>query len=354
MKHRVTDPIMLTRCKPRFHWHLPALLVAATLGTSAPASAQDIASAEVLFEKGKTDMLAGRYDTGCKAIAESQRLDPRAGTLFTLATCERLWGHIATAASRYTDYLAVYERLPPEKKADPIQLGRFKEATEWREKLLPDIPQLTLSLPEGVPPGTVVKRDGEVVGAASLGVSLPVDPGEHTITTQVPGGAAREQRITMARGEKRQVTLEIGIALNHPAAPGDTGPGGRRTATYVLGGVGVAGLVAGTIFGGLAIGQKETVLQHCGAAIGQPDKTACDQAGLDAAGNAKSLALGSTIGLAAGGVALATAAILFFTEAKSAPQVAGTLPVGGVRGWFSAGLISAGPTGGVVGAQAAW
>ena len=330
----------------RLHWHLRGLVIASALLLSATASAQDIASAEALFEKGKTDMLAGRYETGCKAIGESQRLDPRPGTLFTLATCERLWGHIATAVSRYGDYIAVYERLPPEKKADPIQLGRFKEATEWREKLLPEVPQLTLSLPEGAPPGTVVKRDGEVVGPASLGVGLPVDPGEHTLTTQVPGSAAHEQRITMARGEKKQVALEL---LAAPAEPGSTGSGGRRVATYVLGGVGVAGLVAGGILGGLALGQKGTAGDHCGAAIGQEDPTACDQTGLDAVDSGRGLGHGSTVGLAVGGAALGAALILFFTEPKAEKGTAAR-----DRRWVSVGVVSAGPAGAMLGARGAW
>jgi hypothetical protein len=63
--------------------------------------AQDVATAEALFNRGFADMDAGRYETGCKAIAASQRLDPRAGTLFTLAVCEAQWGKIATAASHY-------------------------------------------------------------------------------------------------------------------------------------------------------------------------------------------------------------------------------------------------------------
>src|SRR5690606_15567731 len=110
------------------HWPLRTIVLLACLLAERPAGAQDIAAAEALFDKGVADMKAGRHETGCKAIAESQRLDPRPGTLFTLATCEAAWGRIATAVSRYGDYLAVYARLPDDKKA--AQLERFKVATE--------------------------------------------------------------------------------------------------------------------------------------------------------------------------------------------------------------------------------
>jgi hypothetical protein len=33
----------------------------------------------------------------------------------------------------------------------------------------------------------VVRRDGVVLGAASLETALPVDPGEHTVVVEAPG-----------------------------------------------------------------------------------------------------------------------------------------------------------------------
>ena len=51
---------------------------------AAPAAAQDVASAEALFDRGLAGMRAGNYEVGCPALSESYRLDPRPGTLFTL------------------------------------------------------------------------------------------------------------------------------------------------------------------------------------------------------------------------------------------------------------------------------
>ncbi len=199
----------------------PALLVFLALSTAhaAPAAAQDIAVAEALFDRGLADMKAGKYETGCKALAESQRLDPRPGTLFTLATCEADWGHIATAVSRFRDYLALYNTLSSEKKAS--QGERPKVAEETRARLSPDVPQLTLSLPKDAPAGTVVERNGEIVAASTLGIALPVDPGEQVLTVKTPSGAAREQRITIVKGEKKQVT-------SGARPPGPAGAGGAR------------------------------------------------------------------------------------------------------------------------------
>ncbi len=345
-----------------------ALFVLGSLAAFGPARAQDIAAAEALFDKGVADMKAGRYETGCKAIAESQRIDPRPGTLFTLATCEAQWGRIATAVSRYGDYLAVYERLPDDKKV--AQRERFEVATAAREKLSPEVPRLSLSLPGGAPAGTVVRRNGEVVAEAALGVALPVDPGEHMLSTQVGSGPVVERRITIARGENRAVTLEVKAAEPKPSLtpaptattgtlpgtvePVRTGPSGRRVATYVVGGTGLLGLVAGGVMGGLAAAQRGVMDQHCGAAIGQSDRTACDRTGLDASSTAKTAAAGSTIALAAGGALTVTALVLLFTEPKRTAAGGATSATGAQGRWVSAGVLSVGPAGAVVGAQGAW
>src|SRR5689334_19256125 len=117
------------------------LLVSAlfsSLALASPAFADDPAAAEALFNRGRADMDAGRYEAGCKAIAESQRLDPRPGTLFTLAVCEKEWGRIASAMTHYGDYLAFYDRMTPAQQAR--QGDRPKEAKAQRESLAPQVP----------------------------------------------------------------------------------------------------------------------------------------------------------------------------------------------------------------------
>src|SRR4051812_21352406 len=99
-----------------------------TCSLAAPAGAQDVATAEALFNRGVADMDARRYTTACPALAESQRLDPRPGRLFTLADCEALQGRIATAVALYGDYLALYARLTPAQQR--TQLGREKIAAK--------------------------------------------------------------------------------------------------------------------------------------------------------------------------------------------------------------------------------
>ncbi|WP_104980508.1 hypothetical protein [Sorangium cellulosum] len=320
-------------------------LVLCPLAVAAPAAAQgDIATAEAIFNRGLADMEAGRYETGCKALAESHRLDPRPGTLFTLATCEARWGRIATAVTRYGDYLSLYQRLPPDQQRR--QGERPNVAKQQREKLAPLVPELALSLPPGAPAGTVVKRDGVVLGDAVLGVSVPVDPGEHVVSTEPPGGLVRETRIRLAQGEKKKLVLEVDGA----GAPGtDDGGSGRRTAMFVAGGVGAAGLILGGVTGALTLGKRSVVEKHCGSAIGSTDETACDPTGLEAAESASTTGLVSTIGFGVGLAGLGTAAVLYLTEPKrDAPTP------GAAARRLHVGVLEAGPSRVVLGARGAW
>ena len=346
------------------------------LSLSTPVLAQDIVTAEALFHSGLADMEAGRYETGCKALASSQRLDPRVGTLFTLATCEERWGHVATAVIRFEDFILLYERLPEDRRA--THAARHKVAVETRDRLKPDVPRWTLSLPPGAPAGTVVKRDGEVLPEPALGIAVPVDPGEHVVSTQAPGGPLLEKKVTVAKGQTLTLTLEIapsgaatapsgtvaprGSATAVSTAPArdktlpDTGPSPRRVAVYVSGGVGIAGLVAGGVLGGLVIGKKGIVDAHCGQAIGQSDRTGCDETGAEAGKDAQGLGVGSTVGFAVGGAALATALVLFLTEPKARAAPSPLAPKGApARGkqavWISAGPLSLGPGTAVIGVR---
>jgi hypothetical protein len=340
------------------------------LAVASSAVAQDIAAADALFNRGVTEMKAENYKKGCPLIAESLRVDPQPGTLFTLSQCEVKWGRIATAVVRLDEYLQLYDRLTPDQKAQ--QVSRLKVAKEQREKLALEVPELTLSLPPGAPAGTVVRRDDAVVASAALGLGLPVDPGEHVVSTLAPGGALWEQRFTIAGGEKKPLVLEVKTAPPVEARPAvvtpvatpeppkqalppveaGAGPSKRRVAAYVIGGVGIAGLAVGGVMGGLALGKKSIIDASCGVGKNPKDPTDelfCKPDGLTAVDAVKPLGLGSTIGFAVGLAGVGTAIVMILTEPKKATPVTGARTP-----WISASVLSAGPGGALVGAHGSW
>jgi hypothetical protein len=332
------------------------------LALAAPAAAQDIAAAEALFNRGLTDMEAGRYETGCPALAESHRFDPRAGTLFTLAECENRRGRLATAAALYGDFLSLVARLPADQRAK--QRDRQQTALEQKAALKLQVPELALSLPPNAPAGTVVKRDGVVLSGPSLGLGLPVDPGEHTVSTEAPGGPITEARIKIAKGEKKQITLEVKTSAAAATAPGstaaaspseasttglepapDAGSNGQRVAAFAVGGVGLAGLVLGGIMGGLTLAQKDAITKGCVNKV-------CDHAGKIAVDRAQTTGLVSTIGFGVGLAGVGAGVVLLLT-APTRPKGAATARHGDATR-LHAGVLSLGPEGGLVGLEGAW
>src|SRR4051812_33677422 len=97
---------------------LRTALFASVLAAAAPARAGDEGRSRVLFDQGLADLEAGRFEQACPAIEQSYQLDPRPGTLFTLAECESQRGRLATAVTHYTDYLAVYKGLDAPRRTE--------------------------------------------------------------------------------------------------------------------------------------------------------------------------------------------------------------------------------------------
>jgi hypothetical protein len=255
--------------------------------------------------------------------------------------------------------LRLFARLAPPQKA--TQAGRERVSAAQKAALAPQVPYVTLVL-HNAPAGTTVKWDDMVFNLPALGVPLPVNPGQHVVTTQVPGGAGIVTRVSVDRAERKQVELKVGPqggakesptpanpaepAVASPGAPAaqqadaGTGPGSRRIWIYGAAGLGAAGIVVGSITGALVLGKKGTIEDNC-------TDTRCNAAGKDAADSAHSLGLVSTIGFGVGIAGLATAAVLFFTEPKASASASAS-----TRSWSP--LIADRNGGVVVGFEEKW
>jgi len=270
---------------------------------------QDAATAEALFNKGVAEIKAGNYKDACPAIEQSQKLDPRPGTQFTLAECLARWGKSASAHVAFEDFLRTVRALPAGQQgryADRIKVAEAKKA-----ELEPAIPELTIVLPKDAPSAIKVTRDGTEVAGPMLGLSLPVDPGEHAIVVEVPGKPAETQKVTLASGDRK--TIEVKIPGGAPEEPADDGQGkpgmGRTIGMYSAFGVGAAGLIMGGVTGGLAISTKKQADTQC------PD-FACSPDGLQLVKKGRTMATLSTVGVAVGGAGIAAGVILLLTRPK--------------------------------------
>lgn len=288
-----------------------ATISAMLAGAPRDARADDLATAQALFEAARVAIVHGDYGGACPKFAESQRLDPAPGTLLNLADCEEHLGHLSRAWDAWHEGIALLphgdERLAPARQR--------AQALESR------LPRLLIRLAPGVPPTAKLQCDTTEIGAASLGVPLPVDPGPHLVRAAAAGWTPSSTKVTLAEGETRAIDVTLGPPL--PAAPEATPPGppapsaplaspttravesahsggGLRVIGWIVGGVGLAGVGVGAATGILTMSRKATVNVHCSASKG------CDQTGYDAAQSGKTLAVESNISFAAGAVLLVT------------------------------------------------
>ena len=318
-----------------------ALLVAALAlaPTRALASQPTPAPAQAQFDYGLAEMEAGRYPNGCPALAESYRLLTRTpASSSTLAECENKWGRTASALTHYEAYLDLFSHMADEEKAR--QRGREKIAAAQRDRMRRDVPTLVIRLPATGSEGVRVTRDGVAVGVPSLGVALPVDPGEHVVVARTLDGAVHEGRLWS--GAHASFTVDL-----TPAPPVTSGPvptsvpspgrptSGPSTWVWVAGGVGAAGLALGAVAGAVVLGDRSTIDAQC-----RPNLT-CSPSGLGAASQSRTFGVLSDVGFGvAGAGALAAAALLL---AAPSHEHQAMQPV-----------VTVAPTAAVVGVRAAW
>jgi len=298
-----------------FGKHGARALLALALAFAAPrpahADGTDAASAEALFREGRKLSDAGDIAGACAKFRESRRLDPAVGTTFNIADCEEKLGNLADAWSSFQEVMQV---LPATDRRRGIAESRAA-AIDKR------LPKLRIRLEAGAPANASVERDGVELGAPSLGVELPVNPGKHEIIVRGSGRAPGRYEITLAEGQHAAVDVAPGApeAATVPRDPTSSGTrdeptedgSGKRTLGYVLGGVGVAGIVTGAVAGALVLSKKSTVDDNCNA------QKRCNQEGLDAVDSGKTLKVVSTVGFVTGVVGLGAGAYFLFTAGPS-------------------------------------
>jgi hypothetical protein len=296
-----------------------ALLLAAFPYDPREACAQNAAAAEALYNKGMSSLKNEDFEAACPAFEESHRLDPKPGVLFTLAACEQKRGRLATAMTRYEDFLEIVASLPAGEKARQRQ--REQAAKREKEAIADKVPSLTVVLPPSVGEEYVVKRDGEVMGRPSLGMSLPVDPGEHVVTVhEGDGPAVLTERVTLGLGEKHTLKLPATYPKSKPDTPPPPPGGGEGkekrfppalpVAALAVGGTGV---VLGSVFGLMALGKKGTVDDECSGTVCRSEE------GRSAGETGATFATVSTVGFVVGVLGIGTGVTLLLLQKDVEP-----------------------------------
>jgi hypothetical protein len=283
----------------------------------------DEGRAETLFNAAKQLRDGGQLAEACPMFAESKRLAPGIGVTLHLGDCYERMGRTASAWTQYREAETLARQKGDDKRAD-VAHGRA-HAVESK------MGRLTMTAAASAHDGWQVQLDGNSVPPQMLNAAVAVDPIDHTVTVSAPGKPQRTLKVHLdASTLAATVSIEesdqggAGGAAAVPAAPAGAGANelasteaapldssattshGWSTRTWgeiALGGIGVVGLGLGAAF----LVKKNQSMSN---------GNACDAPTVD-----KQAATASEIAFTVGGVALASAVVLYLTTPGSQSQV---------------------------------
>jgi hypothetical protein len=330
--------------EPRKRTTRGAVLLALLLGGSAALTASwahaqgasprpsDKATARILGTEGLRLAEAGDCEAAIDKLKRAEALFHAPTTLGRLGECQVLLGRLVAG----TENLQRVVREPLPQNASPAFLVAKERAQRVLDESLPKIAVLVIHVDTGradVEPE--VKVDGEKVPSAILGAKRPTDPGDRVVEASGPYCDTATERVQLAEGAEARVDLRITCReppKPPPAVAGEQPPGGRATPpaaitskgsddtiAYVALGVGGAGVVAGTVFGLMAMGEKSSLKDVCDGDRKCPSSA---QSNLD---NLDRYAMFSNIGFGVGlvGVGVGTTLLLMSGEDQPPASDAG-------------------------------
>lgn len=312
---------LLTICSAAIALTLPALGPDASAQTRSGTPGQAVDH----FNEGASLYKRGEVALACRAFEQSYREDAAPGTLFNMAVCHEAEGFLADAY-RELDLLA--------RRAEAA--GRTEQAATVRkreERLQPQLARIDLvHLAARRAEVTGISLDDAPVLPEDWGRPLYVTPKAHVLHFRYGDGTEHDEHTAVLVAGSTTA-----VAMDRPA-PGASlvaaapAPSTRRTAAYVTGGAGVALLAAGGVFGVLTIVAKHDADGTC-PALGCPDHGK-QQAAYDELSQARTDATLSTVGIVAGGAAVAAGLVLLLTggHADARPAAWTFVPAGDTHG----------------------
>jgi len=296
---------------------LPRLLAAAEEPVSS-------AAAQTLFDEGRALLDAQRVSEACQKFAQSQRLDPSAGTLLNLAVCHEQEGKLASAWLEFSESWSIALR---EGRDDRARLAN-ERMTQLKERLSWLLIRLTASSP------TSVLLDGAAVSGDAIGVAIPINPGEHVLEARGDGRVPQRSvlHIGVSPGTTEITIPELALAAapappSPPATKAVVARGAneakpqvrqrsslRTTSSYALAATALTAAAAGTFFGLKALSLKGDADDAC-------PQDRCSNEGSALSTRALSNAQRANLSFAVAGVSAGVALYLWLSTPSATPEV---------------------------------
>ena len=253
-----------------------------------------------------------------------------------IAHCHRELGQLVAA---YEEFGRAATEAREHATGDPRYTKTAESAEKERDALGPKLGFVTLTV-KNASPETKLTIAGEEIKSAAWGEAAPLLPGANEIVAETPGRPAARATVTVVAGEKKHVEIDAGMAPPPPPEPAPALPPpvegnphqALRTASFVAGGVGVAGLATFAVFGLMAKSTYTTLQREC------PGPCTSDHGSEVSSGKTQQTV--ANVALAVG-IAGAVGGVTLFVLGRppkrpDAPSAAIQAGPGwlGVRGWF--------------------
>ena len=287
---------------------LPIVLCSRSAGAEDKQDKKELSKARAQFQRAIELEQAGNYTTALEQFRDVGQVRMTPQVRFHIATCEEKLGRLVTALGGYQLAFA---------DADSVGEDFKSEVDRAVTRLQASIPKLVIGRGSGAE-AAEIQLDGVALGASSVGVPVPLDPGPHAVTAKAPGFLPFNQTVSIAENEEKKVDIELTPEPQEVRASFGTGGEGekpnRKLVPYVVGGVGVASLIGSGVLFALRQSTLSDLEKKCG-----PDRNQCPSS---AAGEVSNLGLYNVtaqIALGVGVVGVGTAVTLLVLQRKHAP-----------------------------------
>lgn len=311
---------------------LRVLFVSALLTSVAHADLTPIerATAEALFQEGVQLMDRGDYTLACEKFAGTLEIEPGLGTMLHLADCYDKLNRTASSWALFEE-VASRAKLAGDVTRESIAAARAKELKSRLSLVYLDV--------KGIVPGpradVRIKVGETLIPSAMWGSSIPLDPGQHSLTVVAEGYTPWSFALVVAPGPSlRRVTIPpltreprvtpqsvaakrpILTSLPQTPPPRDAQPSSTpRVLGYVSGALGLVGLGISGYFGYRAYQSQQDSRDSCRAS----NSNLCTPDGVERRDQAFRFADAANVSAIAGGACLLVGTTLLIVS-PSAPD----------------------------------
>jgi len=244
---------------------------------------RDPAAAEALYLSGRKLVADNNWKEGCEKFRASMELNPAVSTLINIAMCSEHDGKLTQALIDYRRASQLNQDTLGEERKRKLELV-VKEGITGLERRLARVQLVVANRPEGIE----IKRDGLALPIATIGETIPLDPGDHVFVVTAPGFRTEERKVTLKEGETQ--TIELPLVADEKPKDEDKGkvdkvvvkdkpiekdkpvekdkPSGKPPAwAFVAGGLGVVAIGAGIYFKLEQSNAEKALIERCGVQL---------------------------------------------------------------------------------------